>query len=100
MAKDSSPSKKGNAPRVHKPERPHAAGPSFTDRISAHPVRWAVIAYALLSIIFFSNLLFFFDRMVYGTDTMSAGVFFRTFHAEFWRSHLRTPLWDPYIHAG
>jgi len=100
MAKDSSSSKKGNASRVHKPEKPRSGGPSFTQRISAHPVRWAVIAYALLAIIFFSNLIFFFDRMAYGTDTMSSGVFFRTFHAEFWRSHLRTPLWDPYIHAG
>jgi hypothetical protein len=64
-------------------------------------VRWAIIAYAVVTVLFF-----LFQgaltpgRMVYGTDTMSAGVFFRTFSAEFWQEHFRMPLWNPFIHGG
>ena len=68
--------------------------------IAAHPVRWAVIAYALLTIVFFAGPIFSPSKMIYGSDTMSAGVFFRSLSAEFWRDHLRMPLWNPYIHAG
>lgn len=76
-------------------------GPSFARRVAQNPVRWAVITYAVLTVLFF-----LFQgaltpgRMVFGTDTMSAGVFFRTFYADFWREHLRMPLWNPYIHGG
>ena len=101
MAKDQSPAKKGSSKQVHKPERPPASGQTFAQRIAAHPVRWAVIGYAVLTILFF-----LFQgaltpgRMVYGTDTMSAGVFFRTFYAEFWQDHFRMPMWNPFIHGG
>lgn len=100
MAKDPSPAKKGTSKPIHRPERPAAAGLSFVDRIALHPLRWAIIAYGILTVIFFANALFFPGRMIYGTDTMSAGVFFRTFYADFWQEHLRMPLWNPYIHAG
>lgn len=101
MAKEHSPAKKGTTRPIHKPARTGSSGTSVAQRLAAHPVRWAVIAYALLTVLFF-----LFQgaltpgNMVYGTDTMSAGVFFRTFHADFWQEHFRTPLWNPYIHGG
>jgi len=68
--------------------------------ILAHPVRWAIIAYALFTVIFFIVPIFSPGKMIYGSDTMSAGVFFRSFYADFWRDNFRVPLWDPYIHGG
>ncbi|MBI3873306.1 MAG: hypothetical protein HY304_09550, partial [candidate division Zixibacteria bacterium] len=63
-------------------------------------MRWAAFAYALLTVIFFAGAIFSPGKMIYGSDTMGAGVFFRTFYADFWRHHWRVPMWDPYIHAG
>lgn len=101
MAKDQSPAKKGTSKQVHRPERATASGPSFADRVAQHPVRWAVIAYAALTILFFLvQGAFTPGRMVLGTDTMSAGVFFRTFYADFWSEHFRMPMWNPFIHGG
>lgn len=101
MAKDQSSAKKSISKPSNKPERPAASGKTLLQRVAEHPVRWAIIAYAVLTVLFF-----LFQgaltpgRMVYGTDTMSAGVFFRTFYADFWQEHLRMPLWNPYIHGG
>ncbi|MEW5701316.1 MAG: hypothetical protein AB1792_03710 [Candidatus Zixiibacteriota bacterium] len=102
MPKDHPPTRKGQSPKpkTHKPERPRSVGPSFRERIAARPVRWAILAYALLTVIFFAGPIFSPGKMVFGSDTMSAGVFFRSLSAEFWRSHFRLPMWDPYIHAG
>lgn len=101
MAKDQSPAKKNISKPTNRPERTAASGKTLSQRVAEHPVRWAVIAYAVLTVLFF-----LFQgaltpgRMVYGTDTMSAGVFFRTFYADFWQEHFRMPLWNPYIHGG
>jgi hypothetical protein len=59
-----------------------------------------VIGYASFVLIVFAGAIFSPGEMVYGTDTMSAGVFFRTLHAEHWRTHFSMPMWNPYIHAG
>ena len=100
MAKKTEPPKKGQVPAPKKPGSVSGPGKSFAETVSAHPVRWAIIAYALLTAIFFAGPIFSPGKMIYGTDTMSAGVFFRSFYADFWRSNMRVPLWDPYIHGG
>jgi hypothetical protein len=56
-------------------------------------------AYFILTIILFAGFLFS-GKMLYGTDTMGAGVFFRSFYADFWRTFHTMPLWEPYIHGG
>ncbi len=53
----------------------------------------------VLTIILFAGFIFS-GKMLYGTDTMGAGVFFRTFYANFWRTYHTMPLWEPYIHGG
>jgi hypothetical protein len=53
----------------------------------------------ILTLLLFSKFLFS-GQMLYGTDTMSAGVFFRSFYADFWRTYHTMPLWEPYIHGG
>ncbi len=86
----------------HRPPSRSAERPSLglAKMVAAHPVRWAIIGYVLLTVIFFSGALFSPGEMVFGTDSMSAGVFFRSFAADFWSSHGRVPLWNPYIHGG
>ncbi|HUU46561.1 MAG TPA: hypothetical protein VM118_12590 [Acidobacteriota bacterium] len=92
---------KGPASRIHKPEKPKKTHRGFLSPfIARHPVRWAILGYASFVLIIFAGSIFSPGEMVYGTDTMSAGVFFRSFHAEQWRTHLSMPMWNPYIHAG
>ncbi|HEX7401800.1 MAG TPA: hypothetical protein VF369_06455, partial [candidate division Zixibacteria bacterium] len=55
--------------------------------------------YFILTIILFAGFIFS-GKMLYGTDTMGAGVFFRSFYADFWRTYHTMPLWEPYIHGG
>jgi hypothetical protein len=42
----------------------------------------------------------FSDLMMYGTDTIKAGIFFRSFLVEHVRSTGTIPLWNPYIMGG
>ncbi len=58
-----------------------------------------VTLFFVLTIILFSKFIFS-GQMLYGTDAMSAGVFFRSFYANFWRTYHTMPLWEPYIHGG
>ncbi len=38
--------------------------------------------------------------MLFGSDTVEAGLFFRGFYAEFVKVYHRIPLWNPYIFGG
>jgi hypothetical protein len=80
------------------------SGPSALEQWAAkRPALAAASLFALLTVIFFGVIrpaLFSPQMMIYGTDTMGAGVFFRSFYADFWRTHGTMPLWEPYIHGG
>lgn len=94
--------KSAKATPTTKPTRPPqpAAWEKFTAR---RPVLAAALLFAVLTVIFFGVIrpaLFSPDLMIYGTDTMGAGVFFRSFYADFWRQQGTMPLWEPYIHGG
>jgi hypothetical protein len=52
-----------------------------------------------LTILLFRKFIFS-DGMLFGTDTIAAGVFFRAFYADFVRTYHMLPLWDPYIFCG
>jgi hypothetical protein len=63
---------------------------------------WRYLPFAVffvLTVILFAGFIFS-GKMLYGTDTMGAGVFFRSFYADFWRTYHTMPLWEPYIHGG
>jgi hypothetical protein len=55
--------------------------------------------YFILTVVLFAGFIFS-GQMLYGTDTMSAGPFFRGFYANFWKTYHTMPLWEPYIHGG
>lgn len=75
------------AKRVFDPE----ASPWFT--LAAF---W-VIFVALL--ILFGEFIFS-DKMLYGSDTIQAGIFFRSFYVDYFTEHLAVPQWNPYIFCG
>jgi hypothetical protein len=52
-----------------------------------------------LTIILFSSFVFS-DGMLFGTDTVEAGVMFRSFYASFVKEHHAVPQWDPYLFGG
>ena len=64
--------------------------------------RWAPAAlYALLTLIAFRAYIFSpAGSMLYGSDTITAGVFLRTFFSESVRALGRVPQWDPYFMGG
>ena len=90
-------------PAAKRPPTDRASEFAFEIWAQRRPTLAAVLLFALLTVIFFGVIrpaLFSPGKMIYGTDTMGAGVFFRTFYAEFWRQHHTMPLWEPYIHGG
>ena len=40
------------------------------------------------------------NKTLFGTDSISAGYFFRDFYASFIKTYQAIPLWNPFIHAG
>ncbi len=60
---------------------------------------WPYIYFLLLTIIVFAEFIFS-DKMLFGSDTVEAGLFFRGFYADFVKAYHRIPLWNPYIFGG
>ena len=86
-------------------QRPHAvgnrprAGGSFD---FFHSRFFALIAFGLAAItliILFSDFLFS-DRMLYGSDMIKAGIFFRSFLVDHVKQFGAIPQWNPYIFGG
>ncbi len=75
------------AKRVFDPE----TSPWFT------PAAFWVIFIAL--VILFGEFIFS-DKMLYGSDTIQAGIFFRSFYVDYFMEHLAVPQWNPYIFCG
>ena len=61
------------------------------------PLSFAFLAAALT--ILFSEFIFS-SKMLYGSDMLSAGIFFRSFYVDFVHSHFAIPQWNPYIFGG
>lgn len=55
--------------------------------------------YALILVLLFREFIFS-SQMLFGTDTIEAGVMFRSFLANYFRHHLEVPLWNPYLFGG
>jgi uncharacterized membrane protein YidH (DUF202 family) len=58
-----------------------------------------LVVFFVLTIILFRDFVFS-NQALYGSDSMGAGVFFRSYYANFLRTYHTMPLWDPYIHGG
>jgi hypothetical protein len=53
----------------------------------------------VLTILLFSGFVFS-DQMLFGTDTIEAGVMFRSFYSSFVKQYHAIPQWDPYLFGG
>ncbi len=61
--------------------------------------KWPYIYFFVLTVIVFADFIFS-DKMLFGSDNIEAGLFFRGFYAEFFKTYHRVPLWNPYIFGG
>lgn len=55
--------------------------------------------YLVLAILLFSEFVFS-DKMLAGSDTLQAGIFFRSYLVEFFKNYGHVPQWDPYVFGG
>jgi len=55
--------------------------------------------YFVLVLILFAEFVFS-DKMLAGSDTLQAGIFFRSYLVEFFKSYGHIPQWNPYIFGG
>ena len=60
---------------------------------------WPYPYFFLVTTVVFAGFIFS-DKMLFGSDVIEAGLFFRGFYAEFVKTFHRVPLWDPYIYCG
>jgi len=60
---------------------------------------WQYPYFFILTVVVFAGFIFS-DKMLFGSDTVEAGVFFRSFYADFVKSFHRIPLWNPFIFGG
>lgn len=72
--------------------------PSFSQK-QKYIKFFPVVLFACLCIILFHQFIFS-DQMLYGSDTIEAGVMFRSFYASFVEEYHQIPLWEPYLFGG
>jgi hypothetical protein len=60
---------------------------------------FSIFTYSFIIVLLFREFIFS-NEMLFGTDTIEAGVMFRAFLAEHFRQYLEVPLWNPYLFGG
>lgn len=58
---------------------------------------FSILAVAVLSLF---HKFIFSDQMLYGSDTIQAGVFFRSFYVDYFKEFGKVPVWNPYQFCG
>ena len=61
---------------------------------------YVVIGFYFLLVAVLFNQFLFSDGMLFGTDSIPSGVFFRGVYRDFVREYHELPRWDPYILGG
>lgn len=72
--------------------------PSISKTQKYHRFLPAVL-FLVLTVILFHQFIFS-DKMLFGTDTIEAGVMFRSFYASFVKEYHQIPLWQPHLFGG
>jgi hypothetical protein len=60
---------------------------------------FSISIYTILIALLYREFIFS-DKMLFGTDTIQAGVMFETFLKNYFNRYLTYPLWDPYLFGG
>ena len=61
--------------------------------------KWPYFFFFILTFLVFADFIFS-NKMLFGSDNIEAGLFFRGFYSEFVKTYHRVPLWNPYIFGG
>lgn len=90
--------KKDKAKKGKRVERPKSSllSPKAEERLWRY-LPWGLLF--ILTMILFSGFVFS-DGMLFGTDTVEAGVMFRSFYASFVKEYHAVPQWNPYLFGG
>ena len=70
------------------------------DSLPGKPVYYYFGVYLIAVIAMFHSTLFDPSKLLFGTDLMEAGVFFRGLLTGYFNQHFSWPVWDPFIHGG
>jgi hypothetical protein len=90
--------KKQKNKKAPAPSKTKSTGPSSRTRERLWRYVPLVLLFAL-TILLFSGFVFS-DQMLFGTDTIEAGVMFRSFYSSFVKQYHAIPQWDPYLFGG
>lgn len=82
-------------------QRVQVSRPSILDTLfeSKYYVVYYALFIAVLTVILFRSFVFS-NQMLFGSDTLQAGVFFREFFVDYFKAHGSVPVWNPYIFGG
>jgi len=59
-----------------------------------------MLAAMLVGVVVLFGKFLFSDLMLYGSDTITAGIFFRHFYVDYMQTVGSVPVWNPYIYGG
>jgi len=70
--------------------------------VTNNKLLFKVILFTLLFVAILSlfHVFVFSDRMLYGSDTLVAGLFFRSFYVDYVAEYGKVPIWNPYQFCG
>ena len=88
-------SKKSKSRKEQKKEKKFFLGGDYGKFWKFFPI----ILFFVLTIILFGKFVFS-DQMLFGTDTLEAGVMFRSFYVNFVKQFHQIPMWNPYLYGG
>lgn len=76
--------------------------PADSGNVTRHNLRFDLILFAILFIAVLSlfHVFILSDQMLYSSDQIQAGVFFRSFYVDFVSEHGEVPVWNPYQFCG
>ncbi|MFH1892524.1 MAG: hypothetical protein ABIK83_07560 [Candidatus Zixiibacteriota bacterium] len=82
-------------------QKPRSSKPPALDAIfeSKFYFLYYAVAIGILTLILFHKFVFS-NQMLFGSDMLQAGVFFRNFFVEYVKAHGSVPQWNPYIFGG
>ncbi len=82
--------------RKFKPQKDLKPGFSESEKFKKF---FPVVLFFVLTVILFHQFIFS-DQMLFGSDTIEAGVMFRSFYASFVNQYHSIPQWNPYLFGG
>ena len=76
----------------------HRPGRSWEESAYYVPIVFGILLLAL--VILFGVFLFSDNKMLYGTDMLTAGVYHRSMLVDYFTEHGEIPQWDPHVFGG